>query len=295
MEGKKQKIIHSAIKCFSEKGYRGTSIQDIADSIGIAKGSLYFYFKSKEDLLLSIIKYYLKTINDEFQELIERVDLSTEDLLREHVIMSYRMYDKHKNFFSLLMQERLEVNAEMHELIVGARRQGLFYCHQMIIRVYGERVRPYACDAAVLFQAIMDGYLGLAVMGNQNFDTERLGSYVRDRTDVLVHQLIESQAATMLGDETLEQWNATVVAGQGGKTGILLEIDALKKAVDQADLQEAELDEVHSTLEVLGAEFEKAEPQPVVIKGMLALLKTIHSAKIKKQVVKLESQVLELL
>jgi len=295
LEGKKQKIIQSAIKCFSEKGYRGTSIQDIADSIGIAKGSLYFYFKSKEDLLMSIIKYYLKNINDEFIELIERGDLSSEDLLREHVITIYRMYDKHKSFFSLLMQERFEVNAEMHELVVGARRQGLYYTHQLIIRVYGERVRPYACDAAVIFQAVMDGYLGLIMMGNETIDTERLASYVRERTDALVYQMMETKADIILGEETLEQWSASVTASQGGKTDILLEIDALKKAVDQAGLPEEELEEIHTTLEVLAAEFEKSEPQPVVIKGMLSLLRSINLAKIKKQVVKLESQVLELL
>ncbi|UVI28196.1 TetR/AcrR family transcriptional regulator [Paenibacillus spongiae] len=295
MEGKKQQIIQAAIKCFSEKGFRGTSIQDIADSIGIAKGSLYFYFKSKDDLLLSIIKYWLKNINDDFQELIERDDLSSDDLLREHVILSYRIYDKHSSFFSIMMQERFEVNAELHELIVGARRQGLYYTYQLIVRVYGESVRPYACDAAVIFQAIMDGYLSLVVMGIQTFDNEKLASYVRDRTHVLITQLIQSKADIVLGDETLEQWSASVLAGQGGKTGILLEIDALKKTADQAGLQEDDLEEIQSTLEVLAAEFDKAEPQPVVIKGMVALLKSVPSAKIKKQVLHLESQILELL
>ncbi|MCY9501341.1 TetR/AcrR family transcriptional regulator [Paenibacillus larvae] len=38
--------------------YHATSIQEIVDTAGIAKGSLYFYFKSKEDLLLSLLKYY---------------------------------------------------------------------------------------------------------------------------------------------------------------------------------------------------------------------------------------------
>src|SRR5262249_41768074 len=156
-------------------------------------------------------------INDEFQEFIDRVDPSSIDLLREHVILTYRMYDKHSSFFSILMQERLEVNAELHDLIVGARRQGLYYTHQLMLRVYGEPVRPYACDAAVIFQSIMDGYLSLVLMGNQSFDAEKLASYVRDRTDVLIQQLIRSQADIVLGTEALEQWRAYVTASQGGK------------------------------------------------------------------------------
>ena len=41
---------------FHEKGYEATSIQDIADAVGILKGSLYYYITSKEDLLFEILE-----------------------------------------------------------------------------------------------------------------------------------------------------------------------------------------------------------------------------------------------
>jgi AcrR family transcriptional regulator len=44
----------AAVLLFWEKGYAGTSIQDIADAVGILKGSLYHYVRSKEDLLFRI-------------------------------------------------------------------------------------------------------------------------------------------------------------------------------------------------------------------------------------------------
>lgn len=51
------KIMASAAKVFAEKGFDETSVQDIADHAGIAKGTIYYYINKKEDLLLSLIKF----------------------------------------------------------------------------------------------------------------------------------------------------------------------------------------------------------------------------------------------
>lgn len=44
----------AAVKIFSEKGYANTSVQDLADALGMLKGSLYYYIDSKERLLEKI-------------------------------------------------------------------------------------------------------------------------------------------------------------------------------------------------------------------------------------------------
>jgi len=48
-------ILDTAEYLFSDKGYRGTTISDIAKKMGVAQGMLYYYFKSKEDILESLI------------------------------------------------------------------------------------------------------------------------------------------------------------------------------------------------------------------------------------------------
>lgn len=48
-------ILRAAASLFRQKGYAGTSIQDIADEVGILKGSLYHHIDSKEDLLVEIL------------------------------------------------------------------------------------------------------------------------------------------------------------------------------------------------------------------------------------------------
>lgn len=52
----KEAIIQSAIELFKDKGYYKTSIDEIVNRAGIAKGTYYYYFKQKDDVLLRIIK-----------------------------------------------------------------------------------------------------------------------------------------------------------------------------------------------------------------------------------------------
>jgi AcrR family transcriptional regulator len=49
-------VTQAASEIFAQKGYRAASIQDVADRVGVLKGSLYYYIESKEDLLWRIIE-----------------------------------------------------------------------------------------------------------------------------------------------------------------------------------------------------------------------------------------------
>lgn len=55
-ETRREQLLRSATELFSEKGYEGTSTEEIARRAGLTKGALYFHFKSKEDMLFAIIQ-----------------------------------------------------------------------------------------------------------------------------------------------------------------------------------------------------------------------------------------------
>lgn len=55
-QARTEAIVQAAIGLMSERGYAGTSLQDVADRVGVLKGNLYYYFRSKEDLLLRILE-----------------------------------------------------------------------------------------------------------------------------------------------------------------------------------------------------------------------------------------------
>lgn len=55
----KEKIIIESILLFEKKGFSETSIQDIVEALGVTKGTFYYYFSSKEQLLMDIHSGYI--------------------------------------------------------------------------------------------------------------------------------------------------------------------------------------------------------------------------------------------
>ncbi|GAB6267166.1 MAG: TetR/AcrR family transcriptional regulator [Methanothrix sp.] len=55
-EEAKKRIIEASVKVMSEKGYSQTTMEDIAAYLGVSKGALYLYFKSKDDIIVESAK-----------------------------------------------------------------------------------------------------------------------------------------------------------------------------------------------------------------------------------------------
>jgi AcrR family transcriptional regulator len=51
-----RQILEAAAQMFHERGYADTSVQDVANAVGLLKGSLYYYIESKEDLLFRVLQ-----------------------------------------------------------------------------------------------------------------------------------------------------------------------------------------------------------------------------------------------
>jgi AcrR family transcriptional regulator len=63
-EATRQEILAAAGILFMKKGYDATSVDDIAEAANVAKGTLYYHFKSKDEVLLGLSIGYLKRLND---------------------------------------------------------------------------------------------------------------------------------------------------------------------------------------------------------------------------------------
>jgi len=60
----KEKILDAATILFADKGFDGTKVQEITDAAGVNKAMLYYYFKSKDDLLMAVIGRFIEGIRD---------------------------------------------------------------------------------------------------------------------------------------------------------------------------------------------------------------------------------------
>jgi TetR/AcrR family transcriptional regulator, cholesterol catabolism regulator len=72
----------AALRLFKEKGYHATSMRDIAEAVGINKGSLYSYIKSKEDLLVPVFEQAQGVLLGEIEQIAANAALSPTERLK---------------------------------------------------------------------------------------------------------------------------------------------------------------------------------------------------------------------
>ena len=68
---KRERIIAAAARLFGEKGYHDTTTAEIAESAGVAAGTIYIYFSSKEELLVAVFEEFLGQHMERLREGVE--------------------------------------------------------------------------------------------------------------------------------------------------------------------------------------------------------------------------------
>lgn len=70
-ENVKEKILTESTKAFLSKGFRGTTTRELTEAAGVAKGTLYWHFKSKEEILDGILEKFLREFIGGIQRAVE--------------------------------------------------------------------------------------------------------------------------------------------------------------------------------------------------------------------------------
>ena len=115
---KQKKIIEAASILFSRKSYHEVMMEEVAKLASIAKGTVYNYFSSKEELYFSIMKGRMEKLNLSLKEHISG-NQSSLDSLRSFITHLYMFMMKHQNFFLMYRKESLSAEHTLcSELIV---------------------------------------------------------------------------------------------------------------------------------------------------------------------------------
>lgn len=78
-------IIETATKCFAKRGYHATQVSDIIEAAGIARGTFYLYFDSKEDVFREILDAFLAHIGTQIKTISLSGQASPADQMRANV------------------------------------------------------------------------------------------------------------------------------------------------------------------------------------------------------------------
>ena len=142
--GKKTRknILQVAEKLFSEKGFNGTSVNNIAKTAGVNKALIYYYFKDKNDIIVSLFK----NIVDELVEYMNQTVASPESV-HQDISMRKKLKEEVKFF---LNRKKIITIMLMEALKADKRTDFLFQCAEIFInhefKMYMETVKDHKKD-----------------------------------------------------------------------------------------------------------------------------------------------------
>jgi AcrR family transcriptional regulator len=152
----RDEIIAAAAKVFRTKGYHAATVQDVADAVGILKGSLYHHFKSKDELLYLIVKEPIARIYARMAEIVAS-DRPAADKLGRAILAHLEAFDEHYPHLFVYLHEREEMKRSFRERFKLSPKQ-YEQCWQQILRE-GVKAGEFRADLDV--QVVSYGLLGM--------------------------------------------------------------------------------------------------------------------------------------
>lgn len=104
MNKTKRKIFETSMKLFAEKGYDATSVEEITATVGVAKGTLYYHFSSKEEIFNFLVEEGMKLLHNSVEIKTENLTNSV-DKIRAVMLIQLKVMKKYDEFITILLSQ----------------------------------------------------------------------------------------------------------------------------------------------------------------------------------------------
>lgn len=161
-EERRAQIIQAALACFIRKGYNNTTMDDIVAGSGLSKGSLYWYFKSKDELFTKAILSVLASVGQDTFTALEQC-ATPSDKLRAIAQIAANLGKELEGFFGLILE--FWASSSNREKASQAWLDALAQYKDLVVEIVEEGVREgefKPVDAEQLVWAMLAAYDGLA-------------------------------------------------------------------------------------------------------------------------------------
>lgn len=159
-DGRRGRILAAAWELFERLGYKGATVEAIAKAAGIAKGSVYSFFETKDELLNALVEGAGDAMGRSADALIADARGGVADIVRDYVgsVLAYR--DQYRVYRALVFEAKALGTPAASEAVARLDRRFEAELARML-RAFEERgvIGPCDCEAASV--AVLEAYSGL--------------------------------------------------------------------------------------------------------------------------------------
>jgi len=268
---KRDLILATAKSLFIEKGFRGTTIAGIADSVGIAKGSVYSYFTSK----LDIVKALLLQSDEKSQQLVNQL-LATHttkgsELLEQYLTCKFQEVLNERSFIQVfLTDDMIIMDPDVMTVVQECRINYHLSQQKVLLQAYGDEITPWMYDIVSLVNGLLQEYTVYLTLDDANFSIKRCSHMIAFCLDSAIKALSSSSLTPLLTKDNFPlTQNTDLEQLQRKKAGdILLNI---KSQAEELNAVQKNL--VLETVTLIESELIKPDLNNTLIRALIANLR----------------------
>ena len=175
---RRRQILNAATELFSQGGYHGVTVDAIAQRAGISKGNLYWYFKSKQEILQLLFDDVGIRLFWPFVEIMES-DRSPRDKLLAFAECSLDSAESNPEALQLMWQ--IATQPELRELLSSEYSLWMTPFIDYLTPLFAELGDANPESTAMLYAFTLDSLMFLAVIGQDLYHREKLLAALRDK------------------------------------------------------------------------------------------------------------------
>ena len=176
----RQRIVNAATKLIMLKGASQTSLSDIAREVGISKGTLYYYYPSKSELIFDITDRHMRQVT---RDLLNWISHTREELPPQRILQvvysSLLKVEKRGVLHLYLIQEAVSYNSSLQQRFQEIYREW----QQMLLEGLTEILGPQEDNEilAELILASLDGVIIQSVLGRKQIPIEEMTKFLLNK------------------------------------------------------------------------------------------------------------------
>lgn len=174
----KQKILETATKLITENGIKNTSLADISKSVGISKGTLYYYYSSKDDIIFDIADSHLNIITDAILNCVQNTKTdSPKDEIIKFIMEKISTIESTGRIHMYLICEAITGNEPLKERI---KNQYIAWRTTLQSEVEKNFInnKDYAEALSFLLISIVDGFVVQSLLKTEKLPYKNIATFL---------------------------------------------------------------------------------------------------------------------
>lgn len=263
---KKHLIMEKALELFAENGIESTSVQQITERCGISKGAFYLNFKSKDELIFSLIDHFMSTIIAEIDHSV-RNEIDTNKLLYNFIFASFHELQKRASLAKLFLKEEVfTFNKELFERLQMYTNTINNLLFSIIQKQFSSIKRDKHIDILFTINGLMKSYSELFLLDHYPINLEQLSNGIVEKITIIAEK---STIISIITPEYLTKSNVYVKIGK----------EQILQLLQEASEEVKENPIIQESLTLLINNLNQPQFSEAIIQGLLNNLRTDPNCK----------------